>query len=593
MINIDSVALSYQGELLFDEASFSVQKGERLGLLGRNGSGKTTIFRLITGQEEPDKGTISCVKGYRIGILSQHIVFHEKTILAEASLGLKDKDCVYKVESILFGLGFTDGDMDRNPNELSGGYQLRLHLAKVLVEEPDCLLLDEPTNYLDIISIRWFEKFLKQYRGEFILITHDRAFLDTVTTHIIGIHRKKVKKVTGSSEEYFRQILLEEEVHEKTRMNLSKKKEHMERFIERFHAKASKAAQAGSRKKMVDKMPSLERLAELSCLTFSFKEASFSSKNMIEVKDLSFAYQTPLIQDVSLSIEKGDRIAFIGKNGKGKSTLLRLLTQELPAQKGTISSSEHVRVGYFGQTNIDRLDPKNSVFHEISRANPKMSVTEVRSICGLMMFQGVKADKPTAILSGGEKSRVLLGTIVASPCNILLLDEPTHHLDMESIEALIEALEEFQGAIVLVTHSEHLLERFQPDKIILFQEGEQSFFLGNYEEFLEKKGWPDEKPAQKEKKQVSFQQEKQQRAEQLRKRAQALKPLEQAIQQAEKKIAVLELEQQKENQQLIDASLQHNSALIQSVSLSLSARSILIEGVYSQLESLLQQKEAL
>ena len=591
MIQIDGVHLSYQGDPLFEEVSFSLQKGERIGLVGRNGSGKTTLFRMIMGQETPDKGTISFARDYRIGILKQHIRFEKKSVLEEASLSLHEKDCLYKVEAILFGLGFKEEDMSRSPQDLSGGYQLRLHLAKLLIEEPDCLLLDEPTNYLDIVSIRWFQRFLKQFRGEFILVSHDRSFLDSVSTHIVGIHRKKVRKVAGGTEDYFAQILQAEEVHERTRVNLEKKREHLESFIERFGAKASKAAQAQSRKKMVEKMPALDQLSALSSLHFRFQEAPFSSEKMVGLENLSFSFGSPLLSNLSLTIEKGDRVALIGKNGRGKSTLLRLIARELEAHAGLICSSEHLRIGYFGQTNIDRLDPSQTVFHEISKANPLLPITEVHGICGLMMFSGSKADKRTSILSGGEKSRVLLGKIVATPCNLLLLDEPTHHLDMESIEALLQALDAFEGSIILVTHSEHILERYQPNKILLFHEGEQSFFLGNYEEFLEKKGWPEEKAASKPKKELTFQQEKQVRAERVRARAQVLKPIEAAIQSTEQEITLLEREQHEETEALIEASQMNDSIRIQVLSKSLSSRLARIESLYATLDDLFRKKD--
>lgn len=593
MIRFDEVSLSYQGESLLEGISFALNKGERLGVVGRNGSGKTTLFRLIAGDEVPDSGSLMCTKGYRIGLLRQHSIFERRSVFDEALLGLQDKEHTYKAEAVLFGLGFQDDDLTRSPHELSGGYQLRLRLARLLLEEPDCLLLDEPTNYLDIVSIRWLYAFLRQFRGECILISHDRSFLDGVTTHIMGIHRKRVRKILGKTEEYYAQILQEEEVHERTRLNLLKKKEHMESFIERFGAKASKASQAQSRMKMVEKLPSLHQLAALSSLSFRFQEASFMGKRMIDTEDISFSFKDPLFSNLSLSVDKGDRFAFIGKNGRGKSTFLRLLAQELSPHSGTIRLSDHLRLGYFGQTNKERLDPEKSVFQEISCANPLLNTTEVHAICGLMMFSGQKADKKTALLSGGEKSRVLLGKIVATPCNLLLLDEPTHHLDMESIEALIAAIEMFEGAVVLVTHNEHILSRYNPNKILLFQEGEQSLFLGNYEEFLEKKGWIEEKNPSKEKKKVSLQQEKQERAEQMRLKSQALKPIEKAIQQMEGEIALLEQEQQKETDELIEASSQNHSSRIQSLSKSLAQRADRIDQAYDRLDQELSKKEAI
>lgn len=495
MIQVDGLSLAYNGESLFQDASFSIQPKERCALVGRNGAGKSSLFRILTGRETPDKGTIVNSKNYLIGALDQHIVFTRNTLLEEAALGLRrgEEDCLYKAEIILFGLGFTEKDLEKSPQQFSGGYQLRLHLAKVLIGEPDCLLLDEPTNYLDIVSIRWLTQFLKEWNGEFMLISHDREFLDNVSTHTMGIHRQKVSKVKGSTIHFYEQIMQKEEIYEKTRLNLEKKREHLQGFIDRFGAKASKATQAASKQKALGRIPVLENLKNLYQLDFQFNQANFYSNKMLDAQDVSFSYpsaaETPLIEKCALSVEKGERIAIIGKNGRGKSTLLRLLAGDLDPVKGAIKRSDNLAIGYFGQTNIDRLHPKHSIEEEIALANPKLSYTQVKAICGVMMFSGDKSTKLNGVLSGGEKSRVLLGKILATSCNFLLLDEPTHHLDLESIEALIDAIEEFDGAVIMVTHSELILKRMQLNKIVVCHQGKQELFLGTYEEFLEKKGW--------------------------------------------------------------------------------------------------------
>lgn len=496
MIQFDEIELSFSGHTVFKDVSFSLQKGERCSFVGRNGSGKSTLFKLIVGELEADRGTISISKNYRIGYLNQHIRFTEPTVLQEAALGLPEheRDELYRAEKILFGLGFTEEDLDRSPSEFSGGYHLRLHLAKVLVSEPDCLLLDEPTNYLDILSIRWLANFLKRWPGEFILISHDRDFLDTVSTHTMGIHREGVKKIKGSTIDFFTLILQEEEHHEKTRIKAEKKRAHMQSYVERFGAKASKASQAQSRVKMLERVPVLEQLKEISELSFSFQEAPFPGRKMLDAKEIQFSYtDEPLIKGVSLEIEKGERVAIIGKNGRGKSTLLRLLGGDLKAQEGSVEYSDNTRIGYFGQTHIDRLDKSHTITEEIGLANHNLNLTMVKGIAGAMMFSGDLSDKKISVLSGGEKSRVLLGKIVAKPCNLLLLDEPTHHLDIESIEALIDALEDFSGSVIMVTHSELILRRLNLDKIIHCQEAKQTLFLGTYDEFVEKGGWEEKK----------------------------------------------------------------------------------------------------
>lgn len=492
MIQVDGLGIAYYGRTLFSNAKFTLQARERCGLVGRNGSGKSTFFRILTGEEAADSGTVSIQRHYTIGTLDQHIKFEKNILIEEAACGLPQEE-LYKAETILFGLGFKEEDLDKPIASFSGGYQLRLHLAKVLIREPRCLLLDEPTNYLDITSIRWFTKFLQNWKGEFILISHDREFMDNVTTHTLGIHREKIRKVNGSTVSFYEQIMLEEEVHEKTRQNLDKKRSQAQEFIDRFGAKATKAAQAQSRQKMLSRIPVLEKLMKLNHLNFEFHVAPFPGKKMLEANDVSFSYgEETLIQGFSLTIEKGEKIAIVGKNGRGKSTLLKVLAKELEPKRGTIKHSENLAMGYFGQTHIDRLNPKHTVEEEIASGNHSLNQTEVKSICGLMMFSQDQSKKINSILSGGEKSRVLLGKIIAKPCNLLLLDEPTHHLDMESIEALIDAIEDFEGSLIIVTHSELILKRLNFDKIIVCHARKQEVFLGNYNEFLEKEGWHDD-----------------------------------------------------------------------------------------------------
>lgn len=551
MLQLDQVTLAFSGHTLFEKASFTLQKGERCGLVGRNGSGKSTLFKLINHEIEADQGNINIPKHYKIGYLKQHIHFTQNTILEEAALGLPshEKDHLYKAEKILFGLGFTQEDLERHPSEFSGGYHLRLNLVKVLLSEPDCLLLDEPTNYLDIVSIRWLTTFLSRWPGEMILISHDRDFMDKVTTHIMGIHRQKVKKIKGSTLNFFEAIYQEEELHEKNRLKADKKREHLQSFVDRFGAKASKATQAQSKQKMLDKVPVLEKLLDLSDLSFKFQEAPFPGKKMLEADHITFGYtDEPIIKDFSIEIEKQERIAIIGKNGKGKSTLLKLLGKQLLPNSGTVDVSDNLKIGYFGQTHVDRLQASHTIEEEIALANPSLNFTEIKAIAGNMMFSGDLSEKKISILSGGEKSRVLLGKIIASPCNLLLLDEPTHHLDIESIEALIDALEDFEGSLVIVTHSELILRRLKLDKIIICEEGKQTLFLGDYDTFLEKLGWQDEKKESKPKEQTSDQNFKSPNKTAI------LRPIEKKIEILEKKLTALE-QKQKDNTLLLEQGL--------------------------------------
>ena len=356
----------------------------------------------------------------------------------------------------------------------------------------------------------------------------------------MGIHRQKVLKIRGGTTDFYNYILQQEQLHEKTRIKAEETRAHHQAYIERFGAKASKASQAASRQKMIDRLPQIEELQALATLGFAFHEAPFPGRKMLEVENVSFAYDTPLIKDLSLIVEKGERVAIIGKNGCGKSTILRLLAEELSPKTGSVEVSDNVTLGYFGQTNIDRLHGSHTIEEEIASANHKLNFTQVRNICGIMMFSGDKAKKKISALSGGEKSRVLLGKILAHPCNLLLLDEPTHHLDIESVEALINAIEEFHGSCIIVTHSEFILDRLAFHKLIIcHSNGKQELFLGTYSEFLEKIGWEEEEPEKKKKEPSAPKKEDNKALKQLQEK---IKTCEALIQSQEASIAKLEQE---------------------------------------------------
>ena len=495
MIKINQLSKSYFARELFTDVSFQMSARDRLGLVGRNGHGKSTLFKLILGQEEPDSGAITIPRNYRIGHLEQHLHFTQPTILAEAALGLPKEEThsLYKAEAILFGLGFSHADLEKGPREFSGGFQIRINLAKLLLSEPNLLLLDEPTNYLDITSVRWIARFLANFKGELILISHDRDFMDSVTTHTAVIHRQKIRKFEGGTAKAYAQIVLEDEIHEKTRANEERKRAHAEAFVNRFRAQAAKAKMVQSRIKMLEKLPKLDELADVETLDFEFRHAAFAAKTLLEARDISFGYMPDnlLFRHINLTINARDRFGVIGNNGKGKSTLLNLLSGGLKPATGELKAHPDMKLGYFGQTNIQRLNPKLTIEQEIEQTNPALTRTQVRNICGTMMFGGDLALKKVSVLSGGERSRTLLGKILAHPSNLLLLDEPNNHLDMESIDALIESLQDFPGAFLIVTHNERVL-RALATKLIVFHRGRVDVFDSGYDEFLEKVGWEDE-----------------------------------------------------------------------------------------------------
>ena len=601
MIKIINLEKAFGKQILFDDISFNINPGERIGLTGRNGHGKTTLIRMITGEEHIDSGEIVIPKNYRIGYVTQHIAFKEKSVVEEGCIGLPewDKDNKWKVEKILFGLGFTSDDMLRDPLEFSGGYQVRLNLTKTLVSEPDMLLLDEPTNFLDIISIRWLESFLRQWKGELILITHDRSFMDSIITHTVGIHRRKIRKIEGRTDKLYEQILKEEEIYEKTRINDEKKRKEVELFVSRFRAKARLAGLVQSRVKALEKRQPGDKLEKIKDLEFSFNYKPFNAKTLMTVEDISFSYNadTQIVKDFNLTIRSDDRICVIGKNGRGKTTLLKLLAGALTPDMGSIDMHANAKAGYFAQLNVINLNDNFTVEEEIAASGCEKQTA--RNIAGAMMFEGDDALKRISLLSGGEKSRVLLGKILAAPANLIFLDEPTNHLDMESCDAFLAAIDDFEGACIMVTHNETFLHTLA-ERFIIFQNDGIRVFEGPYQSFLDKIGWDDEeKPnianTEKSIPEESFNKKelRKMKADILSRKSKELKPLEIKIASLEKQIEENEAEISKTNSELINASSTKSSGeLIQNLSKSLHTLKTENNKLYDELDKVISEFEA-
>jgi ATP-binding cassette subfamily F protein 3 len=603
MLQINNIGKSFGEQVLFEGVTCSIGKGERVGLVGRNGSGKTTLFRMILGEEHPDTGIMDMPQGYRVGHLSQHIRFTAPTVLEEAKLSLQPNedgiDETYKVKKVLAGLGFTESDLQNSPHRLSGGYQIRLNLAKVLVSEPDLLLLDEPTNYLDIVSIRWLGRELRAWKGELILITHDRDFMDSITTHTMIIHRLRLRKIEGPTHKLYEQIAVEEEVYEKTRINDEKKRREAEQFINRFRAQATKARAVQSRIKALQRHERLEKLTRQKTLDFSFNEAPFQAKQLLVAEDISFGFDRDrlLIEGLNLLIGKNDRVAIVGKNGKGKTTLLNLLAAELKPSRGVITRHPAAKLAYFGQTNILRLNEKNTVEEEIMDVHPDHSRGAARGICGLMLFSGDDALKRISVLSGGEKSRVLLGKILVSPSNMLFLDEPTNHLDMESIASLIEAMEEFEGAIVIVTHNEMILHAIA-ERLVVFDDNKVTVFEGSYQDFLDRVGWKDESPIDSVAGKPAEAREglkrkdlRKARADVITRKSKALGPMQARMTELEQTIMKLEKKVEDDTKALQDATFHGRALDIQNLSKDINHAQKRIEPLFEELVSLTREFE--
>lgn len=570
MLSVDNLTKSFGARTLFSDISFRINKGEKVGLVGRNGHGKTTLIRVLTGEQEQDSGNISMPRNYTIGYLKQQLNFTKSTALEEAASGLKEEesDQVWKAEKILSGLGFSEDDFNKHPSEFSGGFQVRLNLVKLLLSEPDLLLLDEPTNYLDITSIRWLEDFLLKWKGELLLITHDRSFMDRVVTHILGIHRQKVKKIPGSTDKFYEQIAAEEEIYEKTRQNEEQKRKEIELFITRFKSKASLASRAQSRVKTLEKMGKMEKLAEIEDLEFRFNYSLIKAKELLTAKRLTFGYEPDktLIKDFNITVGSGEKICIIGKNGKGKTTLLKLLCGMLTSEEGEISAHAGLKPGIYEQTNVLRLGAQNSVEQELIETDTAVDRQKARDAAGTMMFSGDDALKKISVLSGGEKSRVMLAKTILQPSNILFLDEPTNHLDMQACDSLLAAIDEFKGTVVMVTHNEMFLDAVA-ERLIVFRNDDVELFEGTYAEFLEKVGWQEEDmPVKKAAPSSNRKELRKLRAEINAEKGKVLKPLEDMVKNLEKEIEETELNIDALNAKLVEASEKSDAAAIAELS---------------------------
>ena len=604
MISIENLSKSYGGQILFDGVNFRINSRERVGVVGHNGHGKTTLFKLIAREIRPDAGSITTPKNYNIGYVRQEIEFTRDSVLDEGMTGLSSSEQGHhwKVEKILFGLGFTAHDMQRHPGEFSGGFQVRLNLAKALVAEPDLLLLDEPTNYLDITSIRWITGFLAGWPRELLLITHDRGFMDRIVTHTIGVHRKKIRKFSGTTERYYSQIAQDEEVYEKTRINDEKRQKEIELFISRFRAKARLANLVQSRVKTLTKTEKKEKLEAIKTLDFSFRARPFPGKHIMRVQNLTFSYDAgnPLIRDLDFTVNAGERVCVVGKNGKGKTTLLKLLAGRLTRQSGEITYNPNVTRGVFEQSYLNDLVDTRTVEEEILYSHHDVERQGARNICGAMMFSGDDALKKISVLSGGEKSRVMLGKLLVTPVNLLLLDEPTNHLDMDACDALLAAIDNFSGAVIMVTHNEMFLHALA-HKLIVFRDDCQEVFHDGYQRFLKEGGWEDEDQTQKpdriagsiekQTRRLTKKDIRRMRSKIITTKGKTLKPIEDRVLQVENKIEQWEGELIQLNKDLASILRSGKGTEIGDLSVQIHNRRKDIDGLYDELESLTVELE--
>ena len=491
MLSVSGLEKTYAGRTLFSDVGFHIQRGERIGLVGPNGAGKSTLFAILLKELTPDAGRVMWEKNASIGFLPQESApVGNETVLSLALSHVPEHshwEAEPKAKSILRGLAFRESDFERSAKTLSGGWVMRAHLARLLVQEPDLLLLDEPTNHLDLESLIWFQDYLMGYPGAILMISHDREFLNQLTDAILEIARSKIFRYTGNYDSYLAQKEAREQQHEAAFANQQREIAKLQTFVDRFKAKASKAASAQSKMKMIEKLDVLDAPeAREKTVKFRFPQPARSGQRVITLKDLQFSYgQTPVYEGLDFEIERGARTVLVGPNGAGKSTLLKLLAGALKPQGGTRELGHNVKLGYFAQYRMDTLNPKHTVLQSAMDMDKPVPEVAARSILGSFLFRGDDVFKPVGILSGGEKSRLALVKLLLDPPNFLLMDEPTTHLDMGSIDALIGALEPFEGTLVFISHDVHFI-RAMAKSVIHIAAGQLTPYAGDYQYYLDK-----------------------------------------------------------------------------------------------------------
>ena len=490
-LSVENIVKEYSSKPILAGITFLVNKRDRIALVGKNGAGKTTLLRLIAGEETPTSGHISRDADMRIGYLPQQMIHNEGTTLREEVDQVRDKQdpkSVGQMERVLTGLGFERTDFDRPCSEFSGGWRMRIELAKILLQQPDLLLLDEPTNHLDIESIQWLEDWIQSAPCAAIIVSHDRAFIDNVTTRTIEI---SLGRIYDYNVPYSQFVTLRQERHEqqvRAYENQQKMIRDTEEFIERFRYKATKSVQVQSRIKQLNKLERLEvDLEDNSRLRMKFPPAPRSGDFPVIADDVRKAFGNHVVFDhVTFTIRRGEKVAFVGKNGEGKTTLVRCIMNELTDYTGTLKIGHNVKIGYFAQNQASLLDGELTVFDTIDRVAVGDIRTRIKDILGAFMFGGEAIDKRVKVLSGGERSRLAMIRLLLEPVNLLILDEPTNHLDMRSKDVLKEALQAFDGTVILVSHDRDFLDGIV-SKIYEFGGGKVREHLGGIYDWLQYK----------------------------------------------------------------------------------------------------------
>ena len=522
MLTISGVTKAYGARTLFEEASVQVNYADRIGLVGPNGAGKTTLFSLMLREISPDEGTILFDPGVSVGHLPQESApCGDETVLELATStctemtglrramrehearGLEDSEEYHqtharftelgghstepKAKRILAGLAFREGDFHRRAREMSGGWVMRAHLARLLVQEPDLLLLDEPTNHLDLDALLWFQNYLMGYPGAIFMISHDREFLNRLSDTIIAIQHGKLHRYRGNYDSYVEQSAAREEQHEAAYKNQQKEIQALQTFADRFRAKASKASQAQSKLRQIERMEKIEAPTRHDkTIKFRFPQPPRSGQRVITLEGIHQAYGEHVVyRDLNFETERGQRVVLVGPNGAGKSTLLKILAGIVPFQQGRRALGHNTHMGYYAQYRIDTLDGSRSALEEALDTPQRISEQTVRSVLGSFLFRGDEVFKKVSVLSGGEKSRLALVKFLLDPPNLLLMDEPTTHLDMASIDALVGALKQFEGTLVFISHDVYFI-RAIATKVLHIADGNLTPYAGDYQYYLDR-----------------------------------------------------------------------------------------------------------
>lgn len=485
MLQIESVSKQYSTKVLLTDASAHLRPNSRVGLVGPNGAGKTTLFRMVLGEESPDEGSIRKRPRLRIGYLPQELeTITGKTVLDAAH---RDEFPEHEAERILMGLGFSEVDFARPIDNLSGGYRMRVALAHLLLSNPDVLMLDEPTNHLDKPTQRWFEQFLINSDMTLLIISHDTAFLDRVVTHIWELRHHKIEEYRGNYSS-FQELRAERDAQlQASATRQSKEIARVQKFVDRFRYQANKASQVQSRIKQLEKVKRIEVQRDPKRVKFRFPLPSTSGRHVLDLVGISKRYGEKVIYEtLDFSVERGQRVALVGENGAGKSTLLKMLAGVLPPDSGTRTVGHGATVHYFAQHQAETLNPEHTILESLEEATTHAEMNFLRGIAGAFLFTGLDQKKLVKALSGGERNRVALARMLVEPANTLLLDEPTNHLDPASVDVLTDALAEFPGTIVFISHDPTFLARIAT-RIVEIEDGRARNFIGDYEYYLWKK----------------------------------------------------------------------------------------------------------